>query len=292
MVADVHYSCEQVCKPISSYLGGILSGMETNSSISATRNTHYFKSAYPTSSHAWAARNMVPAGGSDAKHVDSICMTSVHSLLLLCTTIPFITSISSYSSRNQVDLLSPHCSDSRKRRRTWCRMLISFTTDHHEGGFLRSKCDICGKAAKGFGFRCTTCSFEMHPCCAAMRVVMNFPTHQHPLVLSPSAAVATGDPSTVCSVCQRNRSGRVYRCAAACGYCLHAVCAKDIVNGLYVHGLRSPDKPNNMLGTAAKLATQALVGIIGGLVEGIGEGIGSVLMDSIGRGSCRSIKHN
>ncbi|URE41888.1 DC1 domain-containing protein [Musa troglodytarum] len=160
------------------------------------------------------------------------------------------------------------------------------------GGFLRSKCDVCGKAAKGFGFRCTTCSFEMHPCCAAMRVVMNFPTHEHPLGLSPSAAVATGDASTVCNVCQRKRSGQVYRCAAACGYCLHAVCAKDMVNGLYVHGLRSPDKPNNMLGTAAKLATQALVGIIGGLIEGIGEGIGEVLMDNIGRGSCRSIKHN
>lgn len=171
-------------------------------------------------------------------------------------------------------------------------ILISFTTDHHEGGFLRWKCDVCGKAAKGFGFRCTTCSFGMHPCCAAMRVVMNFPTHQHPLVLSPSAAVATGDASTVCNVCQRKRSGQVYRCAAACGYCLHAACAKDMVNGLYVHGLRSPDKPNNMLGTAAKLTTQALVGIIGGLIEGIGEGIGEFLMDNIGRGSCRSIKHN
>lgn len=192
MVADVRYSCEQVSKPISSYLGGILNGMcfsdhsagyfvafpqhifidalppstkssafskeeeeqeeawaillprhqenlgrrrlpwifqppqtrtyrETNSSILATRNTHYFKSAYPTSSHVWAARNMVPVGGSDAKHVDSICMTSVHSLLLLYTTIPFITSISSYSSPNQVDLHAPHCSDSRKRRKTSCR---------------------------------------------------------------------------------------------------------------------------------------------------------------------------
>ncbi|WOL12041.1 hypothetical protein Cni_G20805 [Canna indica] len=161
------------------------------------------------------------------------------------------------------------------------------------GGFRRSRCDVCGKAAKGYAFRCTTCSFEMHPCCAAMRVEMNFLIHQHPLTLSPATSVhkAADSSSMTCNVCRRTRSGQIYRCAA-CGYYLHAVCAKDMVNGLYVHGFRSPERSsNNKLGTAARMATQALFEIIGGLIEGIGEGIGEALFENIGRCMVRSVKH-
>ncbi|XP_042385846.1 uncharacterized protein LOC121977329 [Zingiber officinale] len=153
------------------------------------------------------------------------------------------------------------------------------------GGFLRPRsCDVCGRAARGFAFRCTaaSCGFEMHPCCAAMRAEMNFPAlHQHPLALalSPPAAAAAA-----CGLCQRKRSGLAYRCAA-CGYSLHAACAKDSVNGLLAHGFRSPPEKPSKLGAAARVATQALFGIIGGLIEGIGEGIGEAFVDSIGRGT-------
>jgi len=144
---------------------------------------------------------------------------------------------------------------------------------------MRSKCDICGKAAKGYSFRCTSCGFEMHPCCATMHGEMDFPIHQHPLVLFPSLR---GDSNFECEVCHRKRSGQVY-CCLACGYYLHAVCAKEMVNGIYVHGIKPPKK-TNMLGAAARVATHAFFAIIGGLIEGIGEGIGEALMDNIGRG--------
>nr|CAD1825389.1 unnamed protein product [Ananas comosus var. bracteatus] len=156
------------------------------------------------------------------------------------------------------------------------------------GGFLHSKCDICGKSAKGYAFRCTSCSFEMHPCCAAMSREMEFLTHQHPLTLSSAVANAGGESCCICQMCRRKRSGRFYQCET-CGYCLHAVCAKDLVNGLYVHGIVPPEK-NNILGTAARLAAHALFGIIGGLIEGIGEGIGEALIENIGRGRSKSIK--
>lgn len=108
---------------------------------------------------------------------------------------------------------------------------------------------------------------------------MNFPTHQHPLILLPSL----GD-FVKCEVCHRKRSGQVYSCLA-CGYHMHAACAKQMVNGLYMHGFKPPEKSNMLgLGAAARVATQAVAGLISGLIEGIGEGIGGALMDNIGRG--------
>ncbi|XP_074581199.1 uncharacterized protein LOC141837722 [Curcuma longa] len=153
------------------------------------------------------------------------------------------------------------------------------------GGFLRSRCDVCGRATRGFAFRCTaaSCGFEMHPCCAAMRAEMNFAVHQHPLAVT-LAPPAAGAPAAACGLCQRKRSGLAYRCAA-CGYSLHAACAKDLVNGLFAHGFRSPPEKPSKLGAAARVATQALLEIIGGLIEGIGEGIGEAFIDNIGRGT-------
>ncbi|XP_077228212.1 protein VACUOLELESS GAMETOPHYTES-like [Tasmannia lanceolata] len=150
------------------------------------------------------------------------------------------------------------------------------------GGFLRSKCDVCGKSAKGYAFRCTMCNFEMHPCCTLLDREMDFPTHPHTLNLSPTTTLASADSSVVCGECQRKRSGRFYNCTI-CNYHLHAVCSKDMVNGLYVHGIRAPEKPN-MLGAAAKLASNAIIGFIGGMLEGIGEGLGEVLIQNVGRG--------
>lgn len=119
-----------------------------------------------------------------------------------------------------------------------------------------------------------------------MGAEMNFAVHQHPLaVLPPQPAAGARAPAAVCSMCQRKRSGLVYRCAA-CGYSLHAACAnKDLVNGLFAHGFRSPPEKPSKLGAAAREATQALFGIIGGLIEGIGEGIGEAFVDNIGRGT-------
>ncbi|XP_020269131.1 uncharacterized protein LOC109844478 isoform X2 [Asparagus officinalis] len=144
----------------------------------------------------------------------------------------------------------------------------------------RSKCDICGKATKGYSFRCTPCGFDMHPCCATMNQQMNFPPHHHTLILLPCMA---NDANFVCAMCRRKRSGQVYTCLP-CGYYLHAICAKDMVNGLYVHGIK-PHEKSNLFGNAAKVASHAILGIIGGLIEGIGEGIGEAFMNNIGRGT-------
>jgi hypothetical protein len=152
------------------------------------------------------------------------------------------------------------------------------------GGFLRCKCDVCGKPVRGFSFRCASCSFDMHPCCAAMARRMELPAvHEHPLLLAP-AAQDGAETSFVCQVCRRTKrsSGqRVYQCLP-CGYYLHARCAKDMVNGLYVHGVVPPEK-RNALAAAARATVNALFGVIGGLIEGIGEGIGEAFVDSIGR---------
>ncbi|KAF8694872.1 hypothetical protein HU200_037972 [Digitaria exilis] len=158
------------------------------------------------------------------------------------------------------------------------------------GGFLRCKCDICGKAVKGFSFRCASCGFDMHPCCAAMERMMELPAaHEHVLVLAAQDAAA--ETSFVCQVCRRataaakrpggSSSSLVYRCLP-CGYCLHARCAKDMVNGLYAHGIVPPEK-RSALATAARVTVNALFGVIGGLIEGIGEGIGEAFVENIGR---------
>lgn len=129
----------------------------------------------------------------------------------------------------------------------------------------------------------------MHPCCATMLEKMKFPVHPHPLSLLTAATTTTttaktgsGDSSLHCELCGRKRSGQVYSCTACC-YHLHAVCAKEMVNGLYVHGIKPPHQQSKF-GTAARIATHAFLGIIGGLIEGIGEGIGEALVDSVTRG--------
>ncbi|TVU10073.1 hypothetical protein EJB05_43581, partial [Eragrostis curvula] len=163
--------------------------------------------------------------------------------------------------------------------------------DRPAGGFLRCKCDICGKSVKGFSYRCASCGFDMHPCCAAMTRVMDLPAaHEHPLLLAPAPAADGAETSLVCQVCRRRRrsslstsSGHhlVYQCLP-CGYGLHARCAKDMVNGLYVHGIVPPEK-RNVIAAAAKVTVNALFGVIGGLIEGIGEGIGEAFVESLGR---------
>ncbi|OEL23864.1 hypothetical protein BAE44_0015118 [Dichanthelium oligosanthes] len=158
------------------------------------------------------------------------------------------------------------------------------------GGFLRCKCDICGKSVKGFSFRCASCGFDMHPCCAAMARRMELPAaHEHPLALAP-AAQDGAETSFVCQVCMRPTTTKrsaggpghlVYQCLP-CGYCLHARCAKDMVNGLYAHGIVPPEK-RNVVAAAARVTVNALFGVLGSLIEGIGEGIGEAFVENIGR---------
>ncbi|KAJ8772705.1 hypothetical protein K2173_027882 [Erythroxylum novogranatense] len=138
----------------------------------------------------------------------------------------------------------------------------------------KSKCDVCGKATKGYNFRCNPCGYQMHPCCAMLSTEINISIHQHPLKILSLAL--NGDPGFVCGVCNRKRLGRVYRCCV-CDYDLHAVCAKEMVNG------KGPKK-SNMLVTAVRLASQVVGEFIGGLVDGLGQGVGEVLIQSVTRG--------
>lgn len=118
----------------------------------------------------------------------------------------------------------------------------------------QSKCDVCNKPCKGYAYRCSACSFQMHPCCAMLKTEMSLLlAHAHTLRLQPADK---HNNDVQCGECKRKRSGRVYQCTY-CGYHIHAVCAKDFINGLRENGIKPIEKSNNMLGTAARLASQA-----------------------------------
>lgn len=124
----------------------------------------------------------------------------------------------------------------------------------------------------------------MHPCCAMLSAEMSVPSHVHPLRIAPCPSLSNGD-GFLCGECKRKRSGRFYHCSV-CDYHLHAVCAKNMVNGLHVNGIRDREKPG-LLGTAAKIASQVVVEFIGGLMDGIGEGVGQAIVQSVSRGRGR-----
>ncbi|XWS43157.1 hypothetical protein CRYUN_Cryun16bG0078700 [Craigia yunnanensis] len=163
---------------------------------------------------------------------------------------------------------------------------IMFFPKPVKGGILKSRCDICAKPTKGCVFKCTVCSFQMHPCCAMLSTQINISVHPHTLRLLPMPGQSSNGDLTgfVCSECNRRRSGRVYHCTI-CDYHLHAVCAKNMVNGLQANGIKGKEKPS-MLGTAARLASQVVIEFIGGLIEGLGEGVGQVLIQTAARGRC------
>ncbi|XP_042492887.1 uncharacterized protein LOC122072591 [Macadamia integrifolia] len=152
------------------------------------------------------------------------------------------------------------------------------------GGYLRSSCDVCSKAMKGYAFRCSTCNFAMHPCCAQLSMEMNFPVHAHNLKLLSSTMSTSGDSDFFCSECKRKRSGQVYGCGVCDQYHLHAVCAKNMVNGLYASGIRPPENPRKF-GRVVGIASNVIIGFIGTLLEGIGEGVGGALFDTIAKKS-------
>ncbi|XP_057975617.1 protein VACUOLELESS GAMETOPHYTES [Malania oleifera] len=157
-----------------------------------------------------------------------------------------------------------------------------------KGGLLWPRCDVCSKPIRGFAYRCSTCSFQMHPCCAMLSAEMKIRTHPHPMKLIPTnnATLSSSDLSYCCGECDKKRSGKVYRCSV-CDYHIHAVCAKNMVNGLHANGIQNVEKPS-MLGAAAKLASHVVVGFIGGLIEGIGEGVGEVLVQSLTKAGRRN----
>ncbi|XP_050376124.1 uncharacterized protein LOC126793602 [Argentina anserina] len=169
-----------------------------------------------------------------------------------------------------------------------CQHQLVFYSKPVKGGMAQSKCDVCNKPIKGFAFRCGACSFQMHPCCAMLSSEITLPyVHSHTLKLLPASS--GNDPSFVCGECRRKRSGtRVYHCTV-CDYHLHAVCAKNMINGLHENGIKNREKPS-MLGTAARLASQVVIEFIGGLIEGLGEGVAEVFVQNVtrsGRGNGR-----
>lgn len=158
----------------------------------------------------------------------------------------------------------------------------------------QSKCDVCNKASKGYAFRCNACSFQMHPCCAMLSSEMNlFSAHPHPLRLLPEyhdqGSGGGGSTTTLCGECNRKRAGRMYHCTV-CDYHLHAVCAKNMINGFRENGIKDKDKPNNMLGTAARLASQVMIDLIGVLIEGIGEGFGQAIVQDVTKGRSSAVR--
>ncbi|KAI3797098.1 hypothetical protein L1987_39789 [Smallanthus sonchifolius] len=156
---------------------------------------------------------------------------------------------------------------------------LLFYSKPKTGGIRWSTCNVCGKPNKGFMFKCNFCHFQMHPCCAMLSDQINYPSlHTHPLNLLPPYH----DQLFVCRECTRKRSGRLYGCRV-CGYHLHAVCAKDLINGLKVNNTEKP----SVLGPAVWYASQAVIEFIGGLIDGIGEGVGEALVQNVTRSAGR-----
>lgn len=162
-------------------------------------------------------------------------------------------------------------------------------TQHHlyliskPGGIRYTKCDVCGKATKGYMFQCNICNFQMHPCCAMLSSKMNLPVHPHTLTLIPAAAIDPGIAATCCRECKRKRSGQIYSCTI-CNYHLHAVCAKSMINGLHANGIKSLDRPSKM-GAAVRIAAHLVMGFMSGIIEGIGEGVGEAIAETVVKGN-------
>ncbi|KAL5565189.1 hypothetical protein UlMin_028353 [Ulmus minor] len=152
-----------------------------------------------------------------------------------------------------------------------------------KSGMVQSKCDVCNKATKGYAFRCGACSFQMHPCCATLSPEISLSVHPHTLRIVPATS-ATVD-SFACGECNRKRSGRVYHCTV-CDYHLHAVCAKNMVNGLRENGHK--DNKSSILGTAARLASQVVIVFVETLIEGLAEGVGQAIVQDVAKSGTRS----
>nr|CAN76804.1 hypothetical protein VITISV_000634 [Vitis vinifera] len=102
--------------------------------------------------------------------------------------------------------------------------------------------------------------------------------------------LSSGEPGFSCGECKRKRPGRVYRCTAtACDYHLHAVCAKNMVNGLRANGVTCLEKPS-MRGTFIKIASVVVMEFIGGLIGGLGQGVGDVLGQTMAAGKSASAR--
>ncbi|KAG7971327.1 hypothetical protein I3843_07G128800 [Carya illinoinensis] len=163
--------------------------------------------------------------------------------------------------------------------------LILYSKSVKGGGVSKSKCDVCCKPIKGFAFRCGACGFQMHPCCAKLAPEINLSCHSHTLRLLNAYTTSNGDiPGFVCGECKRKRSGRVYHCRV-CDYHLHAVCVKNMVNGLHDNGCNKGLGKPSMLATAAKVASQVVGVIIEGIVEGFAQGVGQVFIQNVAKGN-------
>nr|XP_043634580.1 uncharacterized protein LOC122605691 [Erigeron canadensis] len=161
------------------------------------------------------------------------------------------------------------------------KMMLICVTMFDEGGIRWPTCNVCGKSTRGFTFRCNFCHFQMHPCCAMLSDQINYPSlHSHPLNLLPPLA-SDDQYNLICRECNRKRSGRLYGCRV-CNYHLHAVCAKDLINGLKVNGIKNSEKAS-MLGPAVRFASQAVAEFFNGLIDGIGEGVGEALVQNVTR---------
>lgn len=126
----------------------------------------------------------------------------------------------------------------------------------------------------------------MHPCCARLASEIYLPCHSHTLRLLAAYTTSNGAdiPRFACGECKRKRSGRIYHCTV-CDYLLHAVCAKNMVNGLHDNGFNEDLEKPSMLAAAAKVASQVVGVIIEGLVEGLAQGVGEVLVQNVAKGN-------
>ncbi|KAH9302740.1 hypothetical protein KI387_014323 [Taxus chinensis] len=144
----------------------------------------------------------------------------------------------------------------------------------------KSKCFVCGKATNGFAFRCSTCNFCLHPCCSQLPAILFVKAHpQHTLKLLPGSL--DGSPYT-CNFCKKRGTTWVY-CCAACGFYLHALCAKTAIKSMEVEGINVPEKQSKFA-RAIRYASHITQLFVNGLVETLGQGAGEAIFDNFTRG--------
>ncbi|GLJ22807.1 hypothetical protein SUGI_0429800 [Cryptomeria japonica] len=148
-------------------------------------------------------------------------------------------------------------------------------------GLKKPKCGVCGKATNGSAFRCSICSFCIHPCCLQLPPELSVKEHpQHSLKLLSASPLPNNSPYT-CNACNKKGTTWVYYCVP-CEFYLHALCAKGVINGLQAQGISAPPKMSRVA-RAARYASQVVRIFVDGLVEGLGEDVGDGILDIVTR---------
>ncbi|KAF4365381.1 hypothetical protein F8388_012527 [Cannabis sativa] len=150
--------------------------------------------------------------------------------------------------------------------------MIHFSHPQHPLSLLnlpdRFTCAACKERGAGNRYSCLQCNFQLHDFCGSAfpSIKSHYLHSQHQLLLFSKPA--------------RQSKGLHTDATHAASKCTLVT----YINGLRENGHKNDDKSNNMLGTAARVASQVVFDFFGGLIEGIAEGVGQVIVQDVAKG--------